>query len=68
MSSGERPIGTAKSKQPNPEALCQPPPPPVSMVLLAAGRLGVSASHTATKASELSEVSSGSKSPSFFQF
>ena len=30
MSGGERPIGAAKGKQPNPEALCQPlrPPPP----------------------------------------
>ena len=28
MSSGERPIGAAKGKQPNTEALCQPPPPP----------------------------------------
>ena len=28
MSSGERPMGTAKGKQPNTEALCQPPPPP----------------------------------------
>ena len=28
MSSGERPIGTAKGKPPNTEALCQPPPPP----------------------------------------
>ena len=27
MSSGERPIGAAKGKQPNTEALCQPPPP-----------------------------------------
>ena len=27
MSSGERPIGAAKGKQPNAEALCQPPPP-----------------------------------------
>ena len=27
-SSGERPIGAAKGKQPNTEALCQPPPPP----------------------------------------
>ena len=27
MSSGERPIGTGKGKQPNTEALCQPPPP-----------------------------------------
>ena len=27
MNSGERPIGTAKGKQPNTEALCQPPPP-----------------------------------------
>ena len=26
MSSGERPIGAAKGKQPNTEALCQPPP------------------------------------------
>ena len=30
MSSGERPIGAAKGKQPNTEALCQPPPPPAS--------------------------------------
>ena len=28
MSSGERPIGAAKGKPPNTEALCQPPPPP----------------------------------------
>ena len=28
MSSGERPIGAAKGKQPDTEALCQPPPPP----------------------------------------
>ena len=28
MSSGERPIGTAKGKQPNTEALCQTPRPP----------------------------------------
>ena len=28
MSSGERPIGATKGKQPNTEALCQPPPPP----------------------------------------
>ena len=28
MSSGERPIGAAKHKQPDTEALCQPPPPP----------------------------------------
>ena len=27
MSSGERPIGTAKGKQPNTKASCQPPPP-----------------------------------------
>ena len=27
MSSGERPIGNAKGKQPNTEALCQTPPP-----------------------------------------
>ena len=25
MSSGERPVGTAKGKQPNTEALCHPP-------------------------------------------
>ena len=32
MSSGERPIGAAKGKQPNTEALCQPPPlPPPSL-------------------------------------
>ena len=29
MSSGERPIGAAKGKQPDTEALCQPPPPPL---------------------------------------
>ena len=28
MCSGERPMGAAKGKQPNTEALCQPPPPP----------------------------------------
>ena len=28
MSSGERPIGAAKGKQPNTESLCHPPPPP----------------------------------------
>ena len=28
MCSGERPIGAAKGKQPNTEALCQTPPPP----------------------------------------
>ena len=28
MSSGERPIDTAKGKQSDPKALCQPPPPP----------------------------------------
>ena len=28
MNSGERPIGAAKGKQPNTEALCQTPPPP----------------------------------------
>ena len=30
MSSGERPIGAAKGKQPNTEALCHPPPPPLN--------------------------------------
>ena len=29
MSSGERPIGAAKGKQPDAEALCHPPPPPM---------------------------------------
>ena len=29
MSSGEMPIGTAKGKQPNTEALRQSPPPPL---------------------------------------
>ena len=28
MGSGERPIGAAKGKQSDTEALCQPPPPP----------------------------------------
>ena len=28
MSTGERPIGAAKGKQPNTETLCQPPLPP----------------------------------------
>ena len=28
MGSGERPMGAAKGKQPDTEALCQPPPPP----------------------------------------
>ena len=34
MSSGERPIGAAKGKQPDTEALCQPPPPPRTPPLL----------------------------------
>ena len=34
MSSGERPIGAAKGKQPDTEALCQPPPPPSWVPLL----------------------------------
>ena len=29
MHSGERPIGAAKGKQSDTEALCQPPPPPL---------------------------------------
>ena len=29
MSSGERPLGAAKGKQSDTEALCQPPPPPL---------------------------------------
>ena len=31
MSSGERPIGAAKGKQTDTEALCQPPPPALSL-------------------------------------
>ena len=31
MSSGERLLGSAKSKQSDTEALCQPPPPPRSI-------------------------------------
>ena len=40
MSSGERPIGAAKGKQIDTEALCQPPPPPrrIPMVVWGAGR------------------------------
>ena len=34
MSSGERPIGAAKGKQPNTEALCQPPLPPLVVVVV----------------------------------
>ena len=30
MCSGKKPIGAAKGKQPNTEALCHPPPPPSS--------------------------------------
>ena len=33
MSSGERPIGAAKGKQSDAEALCQPPPPPPTLPL-----------------------------------
>ena len=40
MSCGERPIGTAKGKQPNAEALCQPPPPPSSGVARAGAGMG----------------------------
>ena len=32
MSSGERPIGAAKGKQPNIMALCHPPPPPIGFM------------------------------------
>ena len=35
MSSGERPIGAAKGKQSDTEALCQPPPPPRPLQLVA---------------------------------
>ena len=41
MSSGERPIGAAKGKQPNAEALCQTPPPNLhSAFLRTAGAAG----------------------------
>ena len=40
MSSGERPIGAAKGKQPNTEALCQPPPPLVQETPLHSKRGG----------------------------
>ena len=33
MSSGERPMGAAKGKQSDAEALCQPPPPPSGVQL-----------------------------------
>ena len=33
MSSGERPIGAAKGTQPDTEALCRPPPPPLLLPL-----------------------------------
>ena len=33
MSSGERPIGAAKGKQPNAEALCHPPLPHLRLLL-----------------------------------
>ena len=33
MSSGERPIGAAKGKQPRTEAFCQPPPPRVQRTI-----------------------------------
>ena len=34
MSSGERPIGAAKGKRPDTEALCQPPPPPLPVAIV----------------------------------
>ena len=37
MSSAERPMGAAKGKQPNPEALCQPPPPPCAKTWVSSG-------------------------------
>ena len=40
MSSGERPIGAAKGKQSDTEALCQPPPPPPGTPPLRCKRLG----------------------------
>ena len=38
MSSGERPIGAAKRKQPNTKALCQPPAQPMSSHCLPDGK------------------------------
>ena len=38
MSSGERPIGTAKGKQPDIEALCQPRPPPDAPTFVVMGQ------------------------------
>ena len=38
MSSGERPTGAAKGKQPDTEALCQPPPPPPKRVRVLVNR------------------------------
>ena len=35
MSSGERLIGAAKGTQSDPEALCQPPPPPFPLCRIA---------------------------------
>ena len=40
MSSGERPIGAAKGKQPNTKALCQPPPTPITHTTAAAQYCG----------------------------
>ena len=48
MSSGERPIGAAKGKQPHTEALCQPPPPRVQRIIQSsknAVRTGVFVGH-----------------------
>ena len=40
MSSGERPIGAAKGKQSDTQALCHPPPPPSLGVYQKGGGLG----------------------------
>ena len=41
MCSGEGPIGAAKGKQSDTEALCQPAPPPQSGAELLKGALGL---------------------------
>ena len=55
MSSGERPIGAARGKQSDTEALCQPPPPPVRPPYISANlhppQVGKEASITSTRAS-----------------
>ena len=45
MSSGERPIGAAKGKQSDTEALCQPPSPPALQTAVAARRRACAVVH-----------------------